>query len=630
MAWLEAGNSGPAPSGAVCGRTSGTMPRMSSQRVKRFLEVLGEGWLSSALRALAACYFLLAVAGFEGQVLGFALFGTRSAALVLGAILLFRGAWAHRRRLSVERARDQVAVHWDAIAVAVVALVGLLLRIRGIAAGAPAIIHPDEFVVVEPVIDMLRRGWIDPPVPYHYPTVFKYLLMPALALTYVRGKSQGVWMSFDDVHAFDYPFYLVARYHSAVLGALTIILVYLLARSVVSGARGKVAGLVAAAMFTFSFVHVRESHYAVTDAPMTFFVTAALILVVRFMREPTRRAYSLAGFSAGLACAVKYNALPVVLAIPIAHLLARRPRDWFDARLALALALVPVGFFVGYPYALLRWRPFLEHLGWLRRFTEYDAGARLSHIFGYSMESGFGAAATVTLLMACAWCLYRAEPRRVLLVAYLSVSLYMLTHTGHRFFPRYLLPLLPAAVVLVGDLVASVSARVAASLDSRGVPRIASQAILVIVAVALIVAPAATESVAWVKGRDRPDTRGLALSFLTASYPSGTVVASEVSSVRLPRPGRVVHVGPVQSSSASELRRAKVELVVTSSEHAGTRSARGAQARAWRSLARRLELVADFDPEQLGAMGPRIRVFRLRYPEATGAGPDVTPARGVR
>lgn len=572
-------------------------------------------------RTILAAYVLVALAGA-------ALPGVRVAAAALLAIFLWQTWRANRHSLRPGRLRIAARDHWAELTVALLALIALALRVRGIDFGRPAIVHPDEDVVVWPVLYMLKRGWIDPPIPYHYPTVFPYLLLPALALTYVRGRATGIWSSLDEVWRFEFVFYLVARYHSAVLGALTVPLLYLLCRRVDPGPRGRVAGLIAATMLTFSFVHVRESHFAVTDPAMTFFVTLALVFVVAILRDARWRTYALAGFLAGLACAAKYNAAPVVLLLPVVHVLARRPREWISGRPVVALAMVPIGFFAGYPYALLRYRPFLEHVGWLRRFQEFDPGDRLRLIFGYALESGFGALATVLLLLACLWFLHRASAGHVALVVYLAVSLYMLTHTGHRFFPRYLLPLLPAAMVLVGSFSAAMIERAAGLAGAR--TRLLKP-IMVVATAGLLVFPQASESVEFTELMRRPDTRGLAVEHVANAYPSGTVVASNVRYFRLPRPYEVRDLSPVGPDTVRTLRRGDVEVLVTSTEQEEEITADPAGRRAWRQVERRFDLVRELDPVQLGAHGPALRVYQARAKAAADeSGRDVDGSGGDR
>ena len=104
-------------------------------------------------------------------------------------------------------------------------------------------------------------------------------------------------------------FYEVGRTLSGVMGAATVVLIYVLATRLFPGRTGRRGGLVAASILSFSFLHVRESHHAVTDATLTFIVTLALIASVRLMNQGRDRDYLVAGAVVGLAGATKYSAI---------------------------------------------------------------------------------------------------------------------------------------------------------------------------------------------------------------------------------------------------------------------------------------------------------------------------------
>ena len=71
-------------------------------------------------------------------------------------------------------------------------------------------------------------------------------------------------------------------------------------------------------------MHVRESHFVLTDVPMTFAVVLTLLLSLRASEQPTLRAFVAAGAAAGLAAGIKYNALmafsmPLLAALALAR-----------------------------------------------------------------------------------------------------------------------------------------------------------------------------------------------------------------------------------------------------------------------------------------------------------------------
>ena len=307
--------------------------------------------------------FLLLRDEYRISLFGLTLAGPSLLPSLLAVVLWTARGWLWRGPFKAEAAVRWFKGHGPETVVGVLVLLGLALRVWGLQFGDPLIVHPDERQVSGEVIVMLKNGTLAPREPYVYPTAFKYLLLPSFGLYYVWGLSAGLWNDFADIQRDTFGFYLVARVHSAILGTLTILLTYLLARRFWPGERGRWIGAVSAIFVTFSFNAVRQSHFGVTDAPMTFVVMLAFVAMAAMYREGRTRDYAISGLLVGMACATKYNALPIVLVLVVAHFLGRPAREWLSSKLVVGVGAVPAGFFLGYPYALLNWRPFLDHLG---------------------------------------------------------------------------------------------------------------------------------------------------------------------------------------------------------------------------------------------------------------------------
>jgi 4-amino-4-deoxy-L-arabinose transferase-like glycosyltransferase len=521
------------------------------------------------------------------------------------AWIAFRFGLGHRAELRPVVVVDRARRYLPQLCVALLFAVGLSIRLWGIGFGGPLVIHPDENVAAGVAVTMLKSGSMKPPVPYHYPTVYPYTLLPAFGLKYVRGRSAGVWDSLDDVETRSFEFYRLARAHSAVFGALTILLTYVLATMMWPGQRGRWAGVMAAAFVTFSFNHVKESHHGVTDAALTFFIVVALIAIVAAFRRGTVGSYALAGFACGIACATKYSALPVVPVLAAAHFI-----DWDRARtqwrrLPAGLIAVPIGFFTGYPYAILNWPPFLEHLGWMGAHSgtrEFDPVARFNHIVAYSAESGFGLLFTIALGIAVIYYLHRRRAEELLAIVMIVVALMLLAHTGHAFYPRYLLPILPAGALIVASLLMEVGD----FLTRRQLQARVVHAVLAALVV-LLVWPQAVESAQYVRYLSLPDTRAQAYEFLVRRFGRGSVIASEDSYIRLPRGYRLLRWTPLHEHGVDEYVKERVDALVFSSE-------REPEATDTESLRARNELrlhfaqIEEFPAREGATAGPTISI----------------------
>ena len=102
---------------------------------------------------------------------------------------------------------------------------------------------------------------------------------------------------------------VTARCLTAAFGSATVVLIYAVGKRVVDAA----AGLVAAALLAFAFLHVRDSHFGTTDVPMTCGIVLGFFTLLRSGEGGGGSAT--AGLAVGLATAIKYNA---ILLTPVA------------------------------------------------------------------------------------------------------------------------------------------------------------------------------------------------------------------------------------------------------------------------------------------------------------------------
>ena len=145
---------------------------------------------------------------------------------------------------------------------------------------------------------------------------------------------------------------------TASFGTATVFLVYQI------GMRwGTRHALLAAALLALMPNHVRESHYVLTDVPMTFFVTLAFLQALQAHERGQVSRFFAAGLAAGLAAATKYNGA-VALLLPLMAAYMTRSLD----RPRMRSALIAVGgfllaFLVAAPYTVLDLPHFLDGYG---------------------------------------------------------------------------------------------------------------------------------------------------------------------------------------------------------------------------------------------------------------------------
>jgi 4-amino-4-deoxy-L-arabinose transferase-like glycosyltransferase len=433
------------------------------------------------------------------------------------------------------------------------------LRLVGIRYGLPfgGLLNPDELNVVPRAWKMVHGGGPDPHW-FDWPTFVLYLQAPLQAL-----------------HAA--PAFLTARVVTVCLGLATVATAWWVGR-LAYGTPGAVVAALATAVET---THVAYSRAAVTDVPMTLFVTLAIGLALAAR-------YEWAGVAVGLAAAAKYPG--ALAAVPVA---AAAWGSW--TRVARSAALAVVAFAVATPFVLLdlgdAWRAArrvegYHTTGWLG--FEHDPPGPFAVV--ERLWSGYGPFLAVAGigLAAALWRRRRAD----VVLASFAVAYFVFVSALHSHFDRYTLPLVP----VLGALGAA--------------------APLVPLAVATLVVPL-WWSVGDAHRLTKTDTRVVAQRWIESHLPQGSTIAAESSTA--PLPGfRVTHLelpGPGRTpdphrsfervgTSYVLVTGAVADRVLAAREHYPQ------EVRFYDDLRDRARLVYRLDPGG-GLTGPWVRVYHV-------------------
>jgi 4-amino-4-deoxy-L-arabinose transferase-like glycosyltransferase len=238
-----------------------------------------------------------------------------------------------------------------------VLLAGTFFRFWGISSVYQRV---DDIPVAKQIETMYHGDW-RPDFVYYYPILFNYIVAIFLRglAAFIRlvgiHKTAGVFpFSFDQI-------LFTARFFSALMGSLTILVVYAIGKKLYSAKEG----LLAAFLFSVSFIHILFSHQIALDVPMTLFYALAVYFCARILTGRRWPDYVWAGLTAGWAVATKYNGVFVLLAIFLAHWLsfpsAKRKlvNSLLDFKIYLGGLAALAGFFIGHPYALLQFKNFV-------------------------------------------------------------------------------------------------------------------------------------------------------------------------------------------------------------------------------------------------------------------------------
>lgn len=416
--------------------------------------------------------------------------------------------------------RDALADRSCAVILLLVVAVGAILRFTGLRFGFPhTVARPDEEVIVDTALGVLR----DPnPHFFDWPSLFIYVTAGAYAALFAVERAVGGAIRHATVAkaAFEPVLHLIPRALSATTGVLTIAALFGAARELFS----RRVAVVAAAFLAVTFLHVRDSHFGVTDVPATFMTVCAFWAGLRCAtRGATDARVALTGVLCGLAASTKYNAalalLPAIAAL-VRPLAPDAPRSIASGARSLALLLVcaACGFLVGTPYAVLDHRTFLERVALVR---SHLAGGHVIMTRGwpyharFTLRYGLGIPLMIGASAGTCWLIVE-QPRAALIVLIFPVAYYLYLGSGQTVFVRYLMPMVPF-VCLTAAFFVDRAARVAAGrVNARG----AREA--TIVALAFILgAQTLRSSLLFDRLMTVEDSRVVGADWIVSHFPSG-------------------------------------------------------------------------------------------------------------
>jgi len=409
------------------------------------------------------------------------------------------------------------------ITLAIILALAAMLRFVGLGSGIPFNLGVDEPEIMDRAVRMMQTGDFNPHF-FDYPGLYFYVQLAVATLRFLVGATMGHWTALDQVTTAD--FYLWGRAVTALLGTATVLLVYQI------GMRwGTRYAALAAGLMAVMPLHVRESHYVLTDVPLTFFVALTLLLTLRAAERERAIDFAWAGAAAGLAAATKY---PGVLALLVPLIAVWMTLGAKPSRLAASLAVVAGSagaFLVGAPYTILDLPGFLNGYASL---AGYYSSKPLPEPAGLTyfkhLTRSMAWPAFLLLLTGLGLGAVRAirGPGRVRWTVTLVFPLvYFYFLSGQTLvFGRYLVPLLPSVCLLAAaGCVSGVSL-----LRRFDIPRTARTVIIAAVTVAAVLPPA-WQSLQFMRALTRTSTVELAHAWMRDNIPKGASVVIETQAL---------------------------------------------------------------------------------------------------
>ena len=351
------------------------------------------------------------------------------------------------------------------LAVLIIMALAAVVRFWGLDFGLPhTFVRPDESRAVNMAVKF-GQGDLEPPF-FIWPTLYPYLLSIVYGIYFVIGRATGIYGSVHDF-AVEFAtdptiFYLLDRALSAVFGTLTVLVVFRIGERL----GGRRTALMAALFLALAFLHVRDSHFGVTDVTMIFFIMTSTLYILKAGDTGKLRHYVLAGLLGGAAASTKYSGFMLVLPMLAAHFMVT-PRTSehfkcfiFDRRLYAFLVTMLVAFLAGTPYAAPEFSRLVADLSGL------ESDLNLGH-HGIVLDRGWWHHLRFNLFYGMGWPLLAASFAGIIVlckkapkkaVVFLAFPLVYYVYAGkfNAVFARFIMPVVPflcvAAAIAVDSL----------------------------------------------------------------------------------------------------------------------------------------------------------------------------------
>jgi hypothetical protein len=407
-----------------------------------------------------------------------------------------------------------------AVSLAVIIVLAAALRLWGITFGLPhTLTRPDEDATVSIAVGLFSRS-LNPHF-FDWPTLFMSAIAVAFGLYYWFGRGLGWYGSVDafvaEVSQQPAPLFRIARVVSAATGVLTVATVHAIGLQLFD----RITGLVAAFLLASTALHVRDSHFGVTDIAATWLITVSFLFTARFADGGRRSSAIAAGVCAGLAASTKYNAGLIVLPAVWAIWRSRdRARGWLIAACCLAAG---IAFIAGTPYALVDRGAFVAALGsissHLRGGHAAMAGPGWFVHLSSSLRYGMGVPQLVVGIAGLVLYVWR-DPRAGVLFCVFPVIYYALIGGGQTAFARYILPVIPFLCLAAAYLVVEVGRGLANAVGRSRAAAALAWCLGVAVSLPSLLATIQSDHLLA-----QQDSRLLAAEWILAHYPNGTTIA---------------------------------------------------------------------------------------------------------
>jgi hypothetical protein len=319
-----------------------------------------------------------------------------------------------------------------------------------------------------------------------------------------------------------YPLFIIGRFTTAIMGIMSIILLYNISKNLWN----ERVGLFAAFFLSVESIHVWTSHLVNTDIPLTFFFLVSLYFTSRMYNYQKVSDFLLGSFFAAVAVNIKamgIAALMLFIFFYIAMLIREKElslKNIFTKKIFYSIAAFLIGIIVSNPPIVIGIKKFIQfHYNVYTNLYEevpYAKGVNAYWEYFKICIDNFGLPFIILTTASFLYFLYKKESNSIVLILYAIIMVAILGNTTFLVQDRYLMIVFPAIFMLVGNFLDKIITKLTSS-----VPRYGIYAIIISITIS---SPMIHSSYSYDKTLTNENTSVLAKQWIETNIPNGSKI----------------------------------------------------------------------------------------------------------
>ena len=320
------------------------------------------------------------------------------------------------------------------------------------------------------------------------------------------------------------PLFILGRLTSAIVGALTVGMVYKIGTKFYNH---RVA-IISSLLLTITVFHIDLSQQAKVDAVLGLLVVGAFYFIFKLLEpdESNKWDYAWCGFLMALAMQTKLNSIVLIVPFAIAMLYNWKNREeFFNYYLWFFTGFFVLGFIIGNPPVLLAPFKFLKSVSGLGKVYTTAINVVSNDLIGFLAYPlyyyrSMGTVVSLLTILSVIHALFNLNKRRTVLLAFIAAFYILMGASKYMIADYYMIPAVPFIYLLIGDFFNEASKKFVSTkvfLSSK------TSIVFILILIVALIRPALNVAFHELSLSGK-NTRYLAKDWIEANIPEGSKV----------------------------------------------------------------------------------------------------------